>query len=292
MDPLTITTGVLTLLSTCITVSIELKKLKQGSADAGTTINALLSDVNGFRTVLQSMEITFEEVEKRDGFQKTGHIGSHWQNLNESLHDAYGSLVELETLAKSLNRSVNVLDGPRRHMRLQAATAQIAGHRQQIQTYRDAMQFSLQTIILYVGRLSLDFEIANVLQLELNVNQGQHRQSVAGHRGVGSEYRPPGIKFGSQITRSSELVLYPGAATTERSHGTFERVREVSCHSLFGHINRLAGSPGSGPSGRCVSIWGSFFLGAQSRSSTMAEFPNRTINECLLHYCSHRRQPH
>ncbi|RMZ86381.1 hypothetical protein DV736_g6390, partial [Chaetothyriales sp. CBS 134916] len=149
MDALSITTGVLTLLSACITVSIELKRLKQGSAEAGTTINALLSDVNGLRTVLQSMETTFDEIETREGFQKTGHIGAHWQNLNESLHDAYETLVELETLAKSLNRSVTVLDGPRRSMRLQAATTQIVNHRQQIQTYRDAMQFSLQTIIFW-----------------------------------------------------------------------------------------------------------------------------------------------
>ena len=103
------------------------------------------------------METTFDEVEKRDGFQKTGHIGSHWQNLNESLHDAYETLLELETLAKSLNRSVTVLDGPRRYMRLQAATTQIANHRQQIQTYRDAMQFSLQTIIL-CALISTHFE--------------------------------------------------------------------------------------------------------------------------------------
>lgn len=148
MEPLSITTGVLSLLTVCITVSIELKKLKQGSADAGTTINALLVDVNGLRNVLQLMEKTFDELEVRDGFENTGNIGAHWQNLQESLHDGYDSLAELETLTKGINRTVSVLDGPRRYARLQAATNQIASHRQQIQTYRDAMQFSLQTIVL------------------------------------------------------------------------------------------------------------------------------------------------
>ena len=59
MDPLTISTGILTMLTVCLTVSIELKKLKQGSSEAETTLNALLSDVNGMRNVLQSMEKVF-----------------------------------------------------------------------------------------------------------------------------------------------------------------------------------------------------------------------------------------
>ena len=68
--------------------------------------------------------------------------------MDESLHDGFDTLHELEALLKSLNRSVSILDGPRRHLRLQAAGVQLVNYRQQIQTYRDAMNLSLQTIVL------------------------------------------------------------------------------------------------------------------------------------------------
>jgi uncharacterized phage infection (PIP) family protein YhgE len=149
MEPLSITTGVLSLLSVCLTVSVELKKLRDGSAEAKTKINALLADVQGLRHVLQSMESTFQELEDREGFQTTGHIGAHWKNLIQSLQDGHKTLTELEELLKTVNKNVSILDAPRRHFRLRSATEQIADYRQQVQTYRDAMQFSLQIIILY-----------------------------------------------------------------------------------------------------------------------------------------------
>ena len=148
MDPLSITSGVLTLLSACLAVAVQLKQLRDGALEAKPKINALLSDIDSFRSVLQSMESTFEQVEAKDGFQTTGHIGAHWRTLNKSIEDANVTLNELIKLLNDVNKNVSILDSARKHLRLKSATEKITNYRQQVQTYRDAMQFSLQTIIL------------------------------------------------------------------------------------------------------------------------------------------------
>jgi hypothetical protein len=110
MDPLTITTSAVALLKVCLIVSIELKKFRQGCAEARTTVTAILSDVKGFRDVLQSMEDTFEEL---DSQPSTGHIGAHWGNLSRSLQDGRGSLEKLEQMLMEVNKDVLFLDAAR-----------------------------------------------------------------------------------------------------------------------------------------------------------------------------------
>ena len=147
MDPLSITASAVSLLGVCLKVSVELKKFRQGCAEARTTVTAMLSDVKSLRDILQSMEDTFEEL---DSQPSTGHIGTHWTNLSRSLQDGRGTLERLEALLKEVNKDVSFLDAPRRQIRVKGAAEQIANFRQQIQTYKDALQLSLQTIILYV----------------------------------------------------------------------------------------------------------------------------------------------
>jgi hypothetical protein len=65
------------------------------------TVTAMLSDVKGFRDVLQSMEDTFEEL---DSQPSTGHIGAHWNNLSRSLQDGCGSLEKLDRCSWMLIR--------------------------------------------------------------------------------------------------------------------------------------------------------------------------------------------
>ena len=79
MDPLSITTSAVSLLGVCLKVSVELKKFRQGAAQARTTVTAMLSDVKALRDVLQSMEDTFETLDSQPA---TGHIGTHWTNLS------------------------------------------------------------------------------------------------------------------------------------------------------------------------------------------------------------------
>ena len=149
MDPLSITTGVLSLLGVCVSVSIELRKLKNGAGEAKSRISGLLSDVDNLRNVLQSMELTLDDLHNKDRFQTTGHIGVHWHSLNQSLSDGKDTLDDLASLLTSLDKSVSVLDGTRRYLRLEQASTQIVEYRQHVQSYHDTIQFSLQTVTLY-----------------------------------------------------------------------------------------------------------------------------------------------
>lgn len=149
MDPLSVTTGVLALLAVCVSVSIQLRKVKNGAGEAKARISGLLNDVENLRHVLESMEVTLDDLENQNLFQTTGHIGSHWRSLNSSLQDGKDTLVELQAVLDAIDKDVAFLDGARRYMRLKESTERIVEYRQHVQSYRDAIQFSLQTITLY-----------------------------------------------------------------------------------------------------------------------------------------------
>jgi hypothetical protein len=72
-DPLSITTGVLTLLQITVTVVNELKKLHDGASVVHQTISDLANNVDSLRIVLESMRDTFEGITALHG---SGHIAS------------------------------------------------------------------------------------------------------------------------------------------------------------------------------------------------------------------------
>ena len=148
VEPLSITTGVLSLLGVCFNVGVELKRFRDGVAVVNATVDGLLRDVSGLEQVLESMKETFDRANNRHPSQATGHIGNHWKNLSRSLQDGQNTLIRLQELLEGVNKSVTLLDGPRRQLRFNSAAEQIVAFRQQIQSYRDALQLSLQTIIL------------------------------------------------------------------------------------------------------------------------------------------------
>lgn len=154
-DPLSITTGILGLSKVIWNVGVELKQFRDNAATVNTTVNGLLHDVESLGLVLDSMKTTFEEENLRHAtLHATGHIGNHWRNIGRSLQDGQDTLKQLEGLIQNINKSVTMLDGPRKQLRLQNAEEQVANYRHQIQSYRDALQLSLQTMILYVDTFS------------------------------------------------------------------------------------------------------------------------------------------
>lgn len=117
-----------------------------GAAEAKTSITAMMADVRALRTVLEAMEITFDEMnsDKRE----VGHIGVHWTNLLQSLEDGQQSLTELYQVLEDANKNVKVLDSARKQLRIKAVSDKIVTCRQEVQTYKDALQLSLQTVTL------------------------------------------------------------------------------------------------------------------------------------------------
>lgn len=148
MDPLSITTGVLGLLGTCVTVSKALKDFYDGAAIADAKVKGLLTDVENFTQVLTLMKDTLEQEQIKTSFQTTGHMGNHWNNLAASIQDGQSTLLQLQETLEKINKSVSILDGARKHLRLKSASEGILMFQHQIRSYRDTLQLSLQTAIL------------------------------------------------------------------------------------------------------------------------------------------------
>lgn len=148
MDPLSITIGVLTLLGACIKTGTALKDFYDGAGIADTKVRGLLTDAESFTQVLRLMKDTLEQENIQSSLQSTGHIGNHWNNLSTSIRDGQNTLLQLQETIEKVNKSVSLLDGPRKHLRLKGATDEIAVFQQQIRSYRDTLQLSLQTVIL------------------------------------------------------------------------------------------------------------------------------------------------
>jgi hypothetical protein len=148
VDPLSITAGIVGILQATLSVGVTLRNFLHGAKEAKTTINAMIADVKALRKVLETMELTFEEMGNERS--QTGSLGNHWRNLLESLEDGKNCLLRLDKLLQDTIREVKFLDTLRRQARLKATTDQMAFHRQEVQTYKDTLHLSLQTITLYV----------------------------------------------------------------------------------------------------------------------------------------------
>src|SRR4051794_36138706 len=122
MDPLTIVASSIGIAKTCVVVGWELQKFIDGTAVIGTAINALLQDVKSFEKILKQLNDTFEDPKIKASLPLTGHIGSHWRDLQTSLNDAEATLKELEATVTRVNKDTSFLDASRKHIRLKRNT--------------------------------------------------------------------------------------------------------------------------------------------------------------------------
>ncbi|KUJ13920.1 uncharacterized protein LY89DRAFT_736918 [Mollisia scopiformis] len=157
MDPSSITTGAFTLLKTCFSTGLAIKDFCNGAAIADTKIKALLSEVEGLTHVLTLMDDTLGREEIKSSLQSTGHIGSHWSTLSTCIQDGQKTLLQLQEVVKKVSKSGNLFDRTRKHMRLQSASGEISVFRKQIRAYKDTLQLSLQTVILWNQVASEEF---------------------------------------------------------------------------------------------------------------------------------------
>jgi RNA binding exosome subunit len=125
-----------------------LKDFYDSAAIADTKVKGLLTEVESFTQVLRLMKETLEQEKVQTSFQATGHIGNHLSNLATSIRDGQETLLQLQETIERVNKSVTLLDGARKHLRLRSAADEIAIYQQQIRSYRDTLQLTLQTVIL------------------------------------------------------------------------------------------------------------------------------------------------
>ncbi|TVY16454.1 GTP-binding protein rhoA [Lachnellula arida] len=168
MDPLSVIAGVIGVLTACVQAGDALKTFYNASALADAKVRGLLTDVESFTRVLQMMKDTLEREPMQVSMQSTGHIGNHWTNLSTCMRDGRNTLDQLREILEKVSKSVSVLDGPRKHLRLRAALDEIYVYQLQIRSYRDTMQLSLQTVILWnqvLARESTDHIVPNLDEL-------------------------------------------------------------------------------------------------------------------------------
>jgi RNA binding exosome subunit len=148
MDPLSITTGVLSLLAACVRTGMILKDFYDSAAIADTKVKSLLTEVESFTQVLCLIKETLGQENIQTSFQATGHIGNHLNNLATSIRDGQETLLQLQETIERVNKSVGLLDSARKHLRLRSAADEIAIYQQKIRSSRDTLQLTLQTVIL------------------------------------------------------------------------------------------------------------------------------------------------
>lgn len=148
MDPLSITTGVITILSVTYNVGVEIKKFRDDVSSVDVVLETLITDVESLHGVLETMQETLNKAGTRSTLQLTGHIGNHWRNMERSLEDSQRVLSELLVLFQDINKSVSFLDGPRKVRRYRAMSERIQRYSNQISSYKDTLNLSLQTLVL------------------------------------------------------------------------------------------------------------------------------------------------
>lgn len=175
-DPFSIATGVVALLQVSGKVVGELKKLHDGAAVVQSTIAQLQHDVESLQMVLESMRKAFEYITAE---QSTGHIGSLWDGVARSVVDGKQGLEQLHSLVAEMNRDSRFLDEYRKQLRLMRSEEKISRSRMHIQSCRDTLQLSLQTIILVnqhsYKTVAEDQVVPSLTELQKDVRRIAHR---------------------------------------------------------------------------------------------------------------------
>jgi len=141
-----LTSGVITLLQSCLGVSMELKRLRNEAVEIRTTVTAISADVQAMRQVLQSMEETLDHLEPN--ITATEDMRSHWSHLSRSLNDGNGAVLNFYEVLKNVNRYLNTVDKTGRQGELKTTASKIVYLRQQVQAYKETFELSNQTIVL------------------------------------------------------------------------------------------------------------------------------------------------
>jgi hypothetical protein len=114
----------------------------------GTAVNAIHQDVQDFAKILEVIEKTMKDESVQNSISTSGYVGIYWEYLNTSLGDAKQTLEALSATVIRVNKDVKILDSARKTRRLEKATDEIGIYQQQIRSYKDTINVSLQTTIL------------------------------------------------------------------------------------------------------------------------------------------------
>lgn len=148
VEPLSIAASIFSALSVCVKVGTKLSAFRNGVQTVDDRIELLAQDVDRLTNALEALDQTTKVLESQGPLQTTGHIGTHWKNLSQSLEDGKRTLCELENLLSQIDKEVSFLNGARKERRMKEAQDMIAAFHRRAQSIPDVIQLSLQIITL------------------------------------------------------------------------------------------------------------------------------------------------
>lgn len=147
-DPLSITTGVVALLTVPVSVVDETRKLQEGASVVHETISALTEDVEGIARVLESLRNTFEAIPAMQGTKGHDHLKSLWNNVARTIEKADLIPGQLASLIQEINGDCRFMGAYMKYIRLKLADGKMNAFRVRVQSVLDEINPCLSLVVV------------------------------------------------------------------------------------------------------------------------------------------------
>jgi hypothetical protein len=164
MDPLTIATGIASLVKVCSKLFTIVRNM--GLIDKRVSVLAI--EIESLKTVLVAVADIFNDPIQAELALSSPISLQHWKNIQQMLMYCKDTLTEFERLVESVNQSeFRVARKTAKFIAFTNQEGQISLIRQKLTTYRAMLTMSLQSFTLFVY---FYFSESNFLQL-VHINQ-------------------------------------------------------------------------------------------------------------------------
>jgi len=147
MDPLSIVVASGALVKLCTKLSKLLYTFINGARHVNKTVQALQSEIDALSCVLASINTSFKDHAYALK-ATTGHERRHWECVEKSMNDCYRTLESLKNVLEKVKKDGGFFLRPIKQVKLKMNSAEIITLKQQIQSYKETMNLSLQIISL------------------------------------------------------------------------------------------------------------------------------------------------
>lgn len=149
MDPLTIISGVTSLVKLCsklFTIVNDLNLVDE-------SVNVLITEIKSLSTVLVAIENTFKDPIQANAVLSSPIALQHWRNVQQMLENCKETLKEFEVIVRNINRSDSrILHKPVKLINFTRRAGQLELIKQKLIAYREMLNMSLQSVTLYVSK--------------------------------------------------------------------------------------------------------------------------------------------
>jgi len=168
-EPISIGITATQLVETCAKIYTMVNQTRNVDASIGV----LGVEINSLCEVLNAMHESFNDPSLATIDMQTGHEAQHWRNVKRSLQDCTGTLKSLAEILDALKQSGGrFFQRPRKQINLQLKLREIGVLKEQVTSYRQTMQLSMQLLTVYVSHHPNSFHnLKNGLDLSMNCHQ-------------------------------------------------------------------------------------------------------------------------